>query len=150
MFQKLFISLHAEQTASTMVQEIRFKNLLPVRDEAVLNVEPTKDAPINNTVTMPDGVKLHNLLPYLALTPPESPTTLKFWTSYDKFEHWFHHAMTSQDAFSFSFSTITLIGISQRTFKTSMKHTRNCQKTSARYISSCLQRMVLPATTTIT
>ncbi len=147
MFQKLFISLHSEQTVSIMIQEIRFKNFLPFRDEAVFSVEQTKDAPIDNTVTRPDGVKLHNLLPYLELTPPESLTSLKFWTSYEIFEHWFHHSMSSQDAFRFSFSTITLICISQRTFKTSMKHTRNCPKTSARYISSCLQRMVSPKTT---
>lgn len=112
MFQKLFISLHSEQTASIMIQENHFKKLPPVQDETALSVEQTKDDPISHTVTMADGVKLFNLLQYLSLTPPESPTSFKFWTSYEIFEHRFHHSMSSHDAFCFSFSTLTLIGIS--------------------------------------
>lgn len=57
-FRKLFVSLHPEQTVSIMIQEIRFKNFLSFRDEAVFSFEPSKDDPINRTVTMPDGVKL--------------------------------------------------------------------------------------------
>lgn len=41
-----------------MIQEIRFRNFLSFRDEAVFSFEPSKDDPINRTVTMPDGTKL--------------------------------------------------------------------------------------------
>jgi len=41
-----------------MLQEIRFKNFLSFRDEAVFSFEPSKDDPINRVVTMPDGTKL--------------------------------------------------------------------------------------------
>jgi AAA15 family ATPase/GTPase len=41
-----------------MIQEIRFRNFLSFRDEAVFSFEPSKDDQINRTVTMPDGIKL--------------------------------------------------------------------------------------------
>ncbi|MBR5907038.1 MAG: AAA family ATPase [Bacteroidales bacterium] len=41
-----------------MIQEIRFKNFLSFRDEAVFSFEPSKDEPINRVVIMPDGTKL--------------------------------------------------------------------------------------------
>ncbi len=41
-----------------MIQEIRFRNFLSFRDEAVFSFEPSKDDPINRIVTMPDGTKL--------------------------------------------------------------------------------------------
>ena len=41
-----------------MIQELRFKNFLSFRDEAIFSFEPTKDEPINRVATMADGTKL--------------------------------------------------------------------------------------------
>ena len=41
-----------------MIQELKFKNFLSFRDEAVFSFEPTKDEPINRVANMADGTKL--------------------------------------------------------------------------------------------
>lgn len=41
-----------------MIQELRFKNFLSFRDEAIFSFEPTKDEPINRVAIMADGTKL--------------------------------------------------------------------------------------------
>lgn len=41
-----------------MIQEIKFKNFLSFRDEAVFSFEPTKNEPINRVAIMADGTKL--------------------------------------------------------------------------------------------
>ena len=41
-----------------MIQELKFKNFLSFRDEAIFSFEPTKDEPINRVATMADGTKL--------------------------------------------------------------------------------------------
>lgn len=41
-----------------MIQELKFKNFLSFRDEAVFSFEPTKDEPINRVAIMADGTKL--------------------------------------------------------------------------------------------
>lgn len=41
-----------------MIQELKFKNFLSFRDEAVFSFEPTRDEPINRVATMADGTKL--------------------------------------------------------------------------------------------
>ena len=41
-----------------MIQELKFKNFLSFRDEAVFSFEPTKDESINRVAVMADGTKL--------------------------------------------------------------------------------------------
>lgn len=41
-----------------MIQELKIKNFLSFRDEAVFSFEPTKDEPINRVAIMADGTKL--------------------------------------------------------------------------------------------
>ena len=41
-----------------MIQELKFKNFLSFRDEAVFSFEPTKDERINRVAVMADGTKL--------------------------------------------------------------------------------------------
>lgn len=41
-----------------MIQELKFKNFLSFRDEAVFSFEPTKDEPANRVAIMKDGTKL--------------------------------------------------------------------------------------------
>jgi hypothetical protein len=41
-----------------MIQELRFKNFLSFKDEAIFSFEPTKDEPINRVAIMGDGTKL--------------------------------------------------------------------------------------------
>lgn len=41
-----------------MIQELKFKNFLSFRDEAVFSFEPTRDEPANRIATMKDGTKL--------------------------------------------------------------------------------------------
>ena len=41
-----------------MIQELKFKNFLSFRDEAIFSFEPTKDEPINRVAVMADGTKL--------------------------------------------------------------------------------------------
>ncbi len=41
-----------------MIQELKIKNFLSFRDEAVFSFEPTKEEPINRIATMKDGTKL--------------------------------------------------------------------------------------------
>ena len=41
-----------------MIQEVKFKNFLSFRDEAVFSFEPTKDEDINRVAVMADGTKL--------------------------------------------------------------------------------------------
>ena len=41
-----------------MIQELKFKNFLSFRDEAIFSFEPSKDEPINRVATMADGTKL--------------------------------------------------------------------------------------------
>ena len=54
-----YLPLYAKpDNRHAMIQELKFKNFLSFRDEAVFSFEPTRDEPINRVATMADGTKL--------------------------------------------------------------------------------------------
>ncbi|MBQ3383057.1 MAG: AAA family ATPase [Bacteroidales bacterium] len=52
------IIIFAQENRHVMIQELRFKNFLSFRDEAIFSFEPTRDEPINRVAVMKDGAKL--------------------------------------------------------------------------------------------
>lgn len=52
------IIIFAQENRHVMIQELRFKNFLSFRDEAIFSFEPTRDEPINRVAVMKDGTKL--------------------------------------------------------------------------------------------